>query len=138
MTRRRSNATPLRPRAARPASRKSWTRRDATSAMLVRTLTAAVAAAVFVVAPGCSSPPRPGPLPAPPPAAPPSAPNAHDLPGHRDNATYANYRFRDGEVLAQLRIHYTVLGQPHRNAQGSVDRMRSCCCTGPMPVARIF
>jgi homoserine O-acetyltransferase/O-succinyltransferase len=33
----------------------------------------------------------------------------------------SNFRFHSGERLASLRIHYTMLGQPHRNAQGEID-----------------
>ena len=40
---------------------------------------------------------------------------------HQADATFADYRFRDGEVLPQLRRHYATLGQPHRNTQGSID-----------------
>ncbi len=32
-----------------------------------------------------------------------------------------NFKFRSGETLAALRIHYTTLGQPHRNAAGEID-----------------
>src|SRR5947199_8505274 len=32
-----------------------------------------------------------------------------------------DFRFRDGEALPQLRMHYTTLGQPHRNAAGVID-----------------
>ena len=32
-----------------------------------------------------------------------------------------DFRFRDGEFLPQLRMHYTTLGQPHRNAAGVID-----------------
>jgi homoserine O-acetyltransferase len=32
-----------------------------------------------------------------------------------------DFRFRDGEVLPELRMHYTVLGQPHRDAAGKID-----------------
>jgi homoserine O-acetyltransferase len=32
-----------------------------------------------------------------------------------------NFRFASGESLAELRLHYAVLGKPHRNAQGHVD-----------------
>jgi homoserine O-acetyltransferase len=32
-----------------------------------------------------------------------------------------DFRFRDGESLGELRIHYTTLGQPHRNAKGEID-----------------
>lgn len=40
---------------------------------------------------------------------------------HQADATFAGYRFRDGETLPQLRLHYATLGQPHRNAQGAID-----------------
>ena len=32
-----------------------------------------------------------------------------------------DFRFRSAETLAQLRIHYTTLGSPHRNARGEID-----------------
>ena len=32
-----------------------------------------------------------------------------------------DFRFRDGESLPDVRIHYTTLGTPHRNAAGEVD-----------------
>jgi homoserine O-acetyltransferase len=32
-----------------------------------------------------------------------------------------NFRFRDGSVLPDLRIHYTTLGTPHRDAAGRID-----------------
>lgn len=32
-----------------------------------------------------------------------------------------NFKFRSGESLPELRLHYTTLGAPHRNAQGRVD-----------------
>jgi homoserine O-acetyltransferase/O-succinyltransferase len=32
-----------------------------------------------------------------------------------------NFQFRSGEQLAELRLHYTTLGTPHRNAKGEVD-----------------
>jgi homoserine O-acetyltransferase len=38
---------------------------------------------------------------------------------HQADATFANYRFRDGETLPQL--HCATLGQPHRNALGAID-----------------
>ncbi len=40
---------------------------------------------------------------------------------HQDDASFANYKFRDGETLQELRIHYTTLGRPHKNAEGVVD-----------------
>src|SRR5260370_42628043 len=31
-----------------------------------------------------------------------------------------NFRFRSGEALPELRLHYTTLGKPVRNAEGRV------------------
>jgi homoserine O-acetyltransferase len=39
----------------------------------------------------------------------------------QNEVSFANYKFRDGEILPQLRIQYTTLGTPHKNAQGTVD-----------------
>ena len=36
-------------------------------------------------------------------------------------ASFDNYRFRDGETLDRVKIHYATLGKPHRNAEGDVD-----------------
>jgi homoserine O-acetyltransferase len=32
-----------------------------------------------------------------------------------------NFKFRSGETLLELRLHYTTLGTPHRNARGEID-----------------
>jgi homoserine O-acetyltransferase len=32
-----------------------------------------------------------------------------------------NFRFASGETLPELRVHFSLLGKPHRNAQGHVD-----------------
>jgi hypothetical protein len=32
-----------------------------------------------------------------------------------------DFHFKDGSVLPELRLHYRVLGQPHRNHSGQVD-----------------
>lgn len=32
-----------------------------------------------------------------------------------------NFRFKDGAVLPELRLHYLTLGSPHRDASGSID-----------------
>jgi homoserine O-acetyltransferase/O-succinyltransferase len=32
-----------------------------------------------------------------------------------------NFQFRSGERLPELRLHYTTLGTPHRNANGEID-----------------
>jgi homoserine O-acetyltransferase/O-succinyltransferase len=39
----------------------------------------------------------------------------------QNDITFSNYKFRDGETLTQLRIHYATLGDPHKNAEGMVD-----------------
>src|ERR1700761_732975 len=36
-------------------------------------------------------------------------------------AWFENYRFRDGETLEKVRIHYATLGQPHRDGTGQID-----------------
>jgi len=37
------------------------------------------------------------------------------------DAWFENYRFRDGEILPRVRIHYATLGIPHRNGKGQID-----------------
>ena len=37
------------------------------------------------------------------------------------DANFNDYRFRDGETLDSLKIHYATLGTPHRSAQGDID-----------------
>jgi homoserine O-acetyltransferase len=37
------------------------------------------------------------------------------------DAWFDNYKFRDGETLARLKIHYATLGTPHRNTKGEID-----------------
>jgi homoserine O-acetyltransferase/O-succinyltransferase len=37
------------------------------------------------------------------------------------DAWFDNYKFRDGEILPKLKIHYATLGTPHRNAKGEID-----------------
>lgn len=39
----------------------------------------------------------------------------------QSDALFANYRFRDGEALPTLRVHYVTLGRPHKDARGNVD-----------------
>ncbi len=51
--------------------------------------------------------------------APPAA--ATQWPIKEADFTVANFRFRTGETLPQVRIHYTTLGQPHRGADGQID-----------------
>ncbi|MBX7247832.1 MAG: alpha/beta fold hydrolase [Caulobacteraceae bacterium] len=35
--------------------------------------------------------------------------------------TVRDFRFRSGETLPELRLHYRTLGKPHRNARGEID-----------------
>ncbi|UMB72159.1 alpha/beta fold hydrolase [Mycobacterium paraterrae] len=52
----------------------------------------------------------------------PTPPGAsRDIAARQADAVFNDYRFRNGEPLSQLRIHYSVLGQPHRNQQGVTD-----------------
>ena len=37
------------------------------------------------------------------------------------NVVLKNFRFRSGEVLPELRMHYTTLGTAHRDAAGQID-----------------
>jgi homoserine O-acetyltransferase len=39
---------------------------------------------------------------------------------NESEAMFENYRFRDGETLARVRIHYHTLGSPHHNASGDI------------------
>jgi homoserine O-acetyltransferase/O-succinyltransferase len=49
-----------------------------------------------------------------------SAPNAASA-KYEGNASFTNYKFRNGETLSNLRIHYVTLGRPHQDAGGSVN-----------------
>jgi len=59
----------------------------------------------------------------------PAAPSAQATPwvqgqpttGKQADAWFENYKFRDGETLDRLKIHYATLGTPHRNAAGNID-----------------
>jgi homoserine O-acetyltransferase len=51
-----------------------------------------------------------------------SAQTAQTWPEPREgNYIAKNFRFKDGETMAELRLHYRVLGQPHRDSKGHVD-----------------
>src|SRR5690348_5475058 len=49
-----------------------------------------------------------------------AAPPAKAWPTHDADVVLKDFRFRDGERLPELKIHYTTLGQPHRNAAGEI------------------
>ncbi|HEU5482041.1 MAG TPA: alpha/beta fold hydrolase [Sphingomicrobium sp.] len=42
-------------------------------------------------------------------------------PTHEADVLLKNFAFRSGETLPELRMHYTTLGMPHRNASGEID-----------------
>ena len=42
-------------------------------------------------------------------------------PNHEDDYIVHDFEFKDGEKLAELRLHYTTLGTPTRNASGHVN-----------------
>ncbi|WP_308813832.1 alpha/beta fold hydrolase [Sphingomonas sp. GV3] len=49
------------------------------------------------------------------------APAVSRWPARDAQFTIRDFRFRSGETLPTLRINYTTLGQPHRNARGEID-----------------
>ena len=51
----------------------------------------------------------------------PAAPVAKNWATREGDVVVKNFRFRSGEVLPELRMHYTTLGAPHRNAAGRID-----------------
>ena len=53
--------------------------------------------------------------------APTATPAPVSWPTKEGDATLANFKFRSGESLPSLKIHYTTLGSPHRNAAGEID-----------------
>jgi homoserine O-acetyltransferase len=74
----------------------------------------AVALAERAPAPAASAAASPGPAPA-------SAPNPASSPAPVEgDCTLRDFRFQSGESLAELRIHYTTLGTPARDAAGVV------------------
>lgn len=46
---------------------------------------------------------------------------AQGWPTNESDVTLRDFRFGTGEVLPELRLHYTTLGTPHRNAKGEID-----------------
>jgi homoserine O-acetyltransferase len=69
---------------------------------------------------GCSSPPQPRDEVQQSPTVTQNIPPSTIDPRQADTF-FANYRFRNGETLDQLRLHYAVLGEPHRDEHGTID-----------------
>ncbi|MBN8848699.1 MULTISPECIES: alpha/beta fold hydrolase [unclassified Sphingomonas] len=65
---------------------------------------------LLAAAPAQSAPPS-----APPPAA------VRQWPTKEGDFVIRDFAFRSGEKLAELKLHYTTLGAPHRNAAGEID-----------------
>lgn len=53
--------------------------------------------------------------------APPATIVAQAWPVSGGSVILKDFRFRSGETLPELRMHYTTLGTPHRNAGGEID-----------------
>jgi homoserine O-acetyltransferase len=51
----------------------------------------------------------------------PAAAQAADWPTKEGDFTVRDFAFKSGEKLAEVRLHYTTLGTPHRNAKGEID-----------------
>jgi len=51
----------------------------------------------------------------------PAPASAKAWPTREADAVFKDFRFRSGETLPELKIHYTTLGQAHRNAKGEID-----------------
>lgn len=62
---------------------------------------------------------QPTPSPAPVTTAAPAA--AKSWPTQEGDVALADFKFRSGETLPRLNMHYTTLGKPHRNAAGEID-----------------
>ncbi len=77
--------------------------------------TLAAIALLAASSPACAQP-RPGSVaaPAPPPVA------AATWPTREGDFVVRDFRFASGETLPELRLHYTTLGEPQRDAQGRV------------------
>ena len=52
------------------------------------------------------------------------------------DAWFENYKFRDGETITRLRIHYATLGELHRNAAYATCRRRAGTLVQVVRVAR--
>ena len=58
---------------------------------------------------------------APPAQAPVAAAEAKSWPVSDAEFVLKDFRFRSGEALPELRMHYRTLGKPHRNSAGEID-----------------
>jgi homoserine O-acetyltransferase len=47
-------------------------------------------------------------------------PTAEDFTAEQHDAAFSDYRFRNGEVLDELRLHYATAGTPARNGKGEI------------------
>ncbi|MEO5867305.1 MAG: alpha/beta fold hydrolase [Sphingomonas sp.] len=61
------------------------------------------------------------PAPKPAPTATPASAPAKTWPAREADFTIKDFRFKTGETLPAVKLHYTTLGQPHRDAHGEID-----------------
>jgi homoserine O-acetyltransferase/O-succinyltransferase len=47
--------------------------------------------------------------------------NGNPMDAQQADVTFEHYRFRSGETLDKLRLHYATLGTPHRDSSGNID-----------------
>src|SRR5438132_6866856 len=52
---------------------------------------------------------------------PPAPATTKSWPTREGEVVLKDFRFRDGEFLPQVRMHYTTLGAPHHDAAGAID-----------------
>ncbi len=83
---------------------------------MLRPMLAALTLALLAASSAASAQPKPRSVaaPAPPPIA------AATWPTREGDFVVRDFRFTSGETLPQLRLHYTTLGEPRRDAQGRV------------------
>lgn len=89
--------------------------------MIPRKLSGALAVALCFSVLSCSSSRQASNPPANTPAPPAQTGQPAAINPRPGDATFTNYTFRDGETLPELRIHYLTLGEPHKDARGTVD-----------------
>jgi homoserine O-acetyltransferase/O-succinyltransferase len=107
------------------ASNPHLVRMASTKWQILRKLTALTAVSLCTIVQSCSSSPqahdqRQAAAPTVAESIRPSDQSAAINPRQADTS-FPNYKFRDGETLPQLRLHYATLGEPHKDEHGSVD-----------------
>ena len=107
------------------ASNPHLVRMASTRWRILRKLTALTAISLCTIVQSCSSSPQrhdqlEAAVPTVAQSGQPSDQSAAINPRQADTS-FTNYKFRDGETLPQVRLHYAILGEPHKDEHGSVD-----------------